>query len=248
MKKNIKETYWVAYHKSYELPAFTHFVKEKYDLHTFEAVDDKLCYFVFDFSTLTNVYVSDNFEKITGYPKEEGLRGFEFIQQHIHPEDAEKCMYYSIKSHELLMKVPLEKRINARLRMNYRFLHSTKGYVSILHQATFSEFTEKGIPLVSCGYMLDLTGFLPSSQQTGLLEFNDGETAMLEENSKVIRFTKREKDIIILAKRGNASKNIADQLGLSINTVHNIRATLLKKSKAKNIAELIAIATNRGIV
>lgn len=248
MKINIKETDWVAYHKSYELPAFTHFVIDKFKLYNIEAVDDKLCYFVFDFTTLSNIYVSDNFEKITGYPKEEGLKGFAFIQKLVHPEDAEKSMHFSKKAHELVMQAPPKKRINARLRMNYRFMHPKNGYISILHQATFSEFTENGIPLISCGYMLDLTGFLPSNQQTGLLEFNDGETAMLENNENVIRFTKREKEIITLAKGGNASKNIADQLGVSINTVHNIRARLLQKSKAKNIAELIAIATNKGLV
>lgn len=51
--------------------------------------------------------------------------------------------------------------------------------------------------------------------------------------------TPREKEVLELVANGNSTKQIADQLGISIRTVESHRINMLKKMKASNTAELI---------
>jgi DNA-binding NarL/FixJ family response regulator len=49
----------------------------------------------------------------------------------------------------------------------------------------------------------------------------------------------REKEVLELVAGGNSTKQIADQLGISVRTVESHRINMLKKMKAHNTAELI---------
>ncbi len=51
--------------------------------------------------------------------------------------------------------------------------------------------------------------------------------------------TQRESEILRLLIQGKTSKDISNQLNISINTVNSHRASLLKKTNSKNTAELI---------
>jgi len=51
--------------------------------------------------------------------------------------------------------------------------------------------------------------------------------------------TPREKEILVLVAKGHSTKQIADQLGISIRTVETHRINMLKKLEVNNSAELI---------
>ncbi|MET7257120.1 helix-turn-helix transcriptional regulator [Dyadobacter fermentans] len=55
--------------------------------------------------------------------------------------------------------------------------------------------------------------------------------------------TLREEEILKLIKTGFNSKEIADQLCISLNTVKNHRKNLMRKTQSRNIADLIHTAT-----
>jgi DNA-binding NarL/FixJ family response regulator len=59
--------------------------------------------------------------------------------------------------------------------------------------------------------------------------------------------SKKEKQILKLITEGKNSKEIADLLDLSIRTVSNHRANMLKKTNLSNTAELVRIASKEGI-
>lgn len=52
-------------------------------------------------------------------------------------------------------------------------------------------------------------------------------------------FTTRETEILLYIADGTSSKQIAGELSISIQTVKNHRKNMLKKTKAKNCAELV---------
>ncbi len=54
-------------------------------------------------------------------------------------------------------------------------------------------------------------------------------------------FTPREKEVLALIASGHSSKQIADKLCISINTVGNHRSNMLLKTGAKSSAELVFI-------
>ncbi len=70
----------------------------------------------------------------------------------------------------------------------------------------------------------------------------------LKKAEKGFNLTKRNVEIVALAKQGLASKNIANKLSISINTVNNIRANLLSKTSTKNMSEVVARAVKEGLI
>ncbi|UBM57348.1 response regulator transcription factor [Marinilongibacter aquaticus] len=61
------------------------------------------------------------------------------------------------------------------------------------------------------------------------------------------KLSKKEKVILKLIAEGMSSKQIAEQLNLSIRTVSNHRASMLKKTGLNNTVELVRIVTNEGL-
>lgn len=68
-----------------------------------------------------------------------------------------------------------------------------------------------------------------------------------EQSSVLSSISKKEREILELIAEGKSSKEIAEELELSIRTVSNHRANMLKKTGLNNTAELVRMATNEGI-
>ena len=58
--------------------------------------------------------------------------------------------------------------------------------------------------------------------------------------------SKRELSVIKLISKGCGSKQIAEELSISFNTVQSHRKNILKKYNIKTSAELIYFATSKG--
>jgi FixJ family two-component response regulator len=73
-----------------------------------------------------------------------------------------------------------------------------------------------------------------------------------EQNAEVLenyqQLTKRETQILPLIVKGNLNKLIADQLHISVNTVENHRASIMKKMHVKTIADLVCTYLLNGLV
>lgn len=62
------------------------------------------------------------------------------------------------------------------------------------------------------------------------------------------RLTRREKEILILISEGHSGTEIAKRLFISFNTVESHRKNLIQKFGARNGAELIRLASERGML
>jgi DNA-binding NarL/FixJ family response regulator len=70
----------------------------------------------------------------------------------------------------------------------------------------------------------------------------------LDGNQGIVHLTVREKEILKLIATGLNTNGIAELLFLSKFTVENHRKNLLQKMKAKNVADLMRIATQGGLL
>lgn len=68
------------------------------------------------------------------------------------------------------------------------------------------------------------------------------------ENFELPRITKREKQILAAISEGHTSLEISEQLFISVITVETHRRNLLQKFKAKNMIELVKIATENRLI
>lgn len=62
------------------------------------------------------------------------------------------------------------------------------------------------------------------------------------------KFTRREREIMELLMQEKTTQEIADMLFISVNTVESHRASLLQKTGAKNIAGLVKVCIERGLL
>ncbi len=67
-------------------------------------------------------------------------------------------------------------------------------------------------------------------------------------NFEIPRLTKREQQILLAIADGSTSSEIAEKLFISIITVETHRRNLLQKFKAKNMIELVKIATENKLL
>jgi DNA-binding NarL/FixJ family response regulator len=70
----------------------------------------------------------------------------------------------------------------------------------------------------------------------------------LMKSAPTIIFNKREAEILLQLKLGRSSKEIASIMQLKENTVNSYREDMLRKTKTKNVAELITYAHQNGIL
>lgn len=63
-----------------------------------------------------------------------------------------------------------------------------------------------------------------------------------------IAFSKREKQILHLIAKGNTTREIADELQLSENTVETHRKRMIRRVEAKNIFGVFQYTISRGIL
>jgi DNA-binding NarL/FixJ family response regulator len=77
---------------------------------------------------------------------------------------------------------------------------------------------------------------------TVLLEKTRANESNIKQNINIKELSKKENQILPLLAEGLSSQEIATKLFLSIRTVSNHRANIIKKTKVKNTAELIKLA------
>lgn len=68
------------------------------------------------------------------------------------------------------------------------------------------------------------------------------------ESGSLPQLTRREKEVLQLISQENSSQEIADQLHLSPNTIEYHRKNLFSKLNVKNVAGLIRVAMERGLL
>ena len=79
-----------------------------------------------------------------------------------------------------------------------------------------------------------------------LIDNMKGESAM--KRSFMPQLTRREKEVLGHVSNGMSSQKIADELHISFNTVESHRKNLLTKFGARNGAELVRMAAERGLL
>lgn len=140
---------------------------------------------------------------------------------------------------QFIKTVPFNQRkdfsVISRLRL-------AQGKKSLFHKMFyFSDTHHKNVELALCLYHFD---FLTSSDYTGMI-INTAEGSIIQqtevENSNFLSV--REKEILNMIQLGKKSKEIADILFISINTVNRHRQNILEKMRVSNTTEACTLAS-----
>lgn len=139
---------------------------------------------------------------------------------------------------QFIKSVPFEKRKDFCVVSKLRIVEKQK---SLIHKMFyFSDANHKNIELALCLYHFD---FFPATDYLGMI-INSADGMIIKqtevENSDFLSL--REKEILKMIQSGKRSKEIAELLFISINTVNRHRQNILEKLRVGNMTEACSMA------
>jgi DNA-binding CsgD family transcriptional regulator len=152
---------------------------------------------------------------------------------------------------QFLYKQPVENRKDFRMIHEFRIRNDHDEWIRLTVQNDILELDKKGNPWLD----LKLWDFAPiqdleSPGRFVLRNKLTGETLFAIEGKKSDEpgISVREKEVLGLIANGMRSKEIADKLFISANTVNNHRRNLIEKLNVSNSSEAVRLAAKLGII
>lgn len=185
-------------------------------------------------------YISESCKSIVGYSPNEfqSIMKDDFFQI-IHPDDMSgvaSCLNHIVES--MGMFSDLSK---VRFVLHYRMKHGNGKYIHVSDEKIIVEsHTGKHIAMTLLTDVSATSGF--SVVKMEVLVQNDHRFGKITEFIPAYKtgiVSSRELEVINLMKEGFNSKEIADRLSLSVNTIKNHRKSLFRKLNVRNSIELV---------
>lgn len=210
---------------------------------------------IFDLAQMVHVYLSPNYSDLLGWEMEKiDALGNEYMDQRMHPDDLAHLRHMSSQFFELILRVDPQWRSqmkHIKLLMDYRTLGKDGKYVRVIEQHKLLELDSYGNAWLSMSIM-DLS---PDQDLTSLCRYrliNTLTGELYEFPSSVLvegqKLSFREQEILQLLGKGLISKQIADKLYISVNTVNTHRQRIIEKLNVSNTAEAVQYAGRLGLV
>ena len=174
----------------------------------------------------------------------------DFIYRRIHPEDLVDKRMLELKFFEKVADLPADERLKYHATCRIRMRKADGTFVYIHNLTRIQQNDAQGLMrLVTCLYELSPDQELIHGINPHIVNVENGTSQRLSlyENRYQI-LSKREKEILLLIRGGALSKEIADRLHISINTVNTHRQNILQKLSVDNMMEAIQTATAMQLI
>ncbi len=208
---------------------------------------------IYDMSKMQHVYISSTFEDLLGWNLEEAVKpGHEYIDSLMHPDDYHRLNKAAFGFFELIMKVKKKDRANMehyKMVMDYRTKGKDGSYVRVIEQHKVLEIDPDDNFWLSLS-TLDISPDqdVESVCRYRLVNSKTGELYHLPNLALYSSLSMREQEVLQLLAKGLISKQIADQLFISVNTVNTHRQRILEKLEVSNTAEAVQHARRLGLI
>lgn len=218
--------------------------------------------FFLDYTTKKYIYVDESCFDLLGYTARHFLEtGLPDYLSRWHPDDfailnkkvIPDCLEY-------FGKTPQEENINIVYSYNYRFRDAKGEYLTVLQRFSYIPSNVPGLPAGMIGVIFDITHFKTDISVVHTIEKTVGydkgviNELLFKKVHPIMEITefglisKREMEILKCIAEGLGSKQIADKLSISINTINNHRKNMLSKTHCKTTAELMNYAVKYGLL
>ncbi|WP_057937024.1 response regulator transcription factor [Algoriphagus resistens] len=202
----------------------------------------------YDYRSLNLAFFAGNVGELTGYPSSMFReKGMETTFALTHPEDRPEFIRFQKIVFDSFHQLTLEEK------HTFEFSYTTRWVHRITNKVTWVLGKVRPYLIDSAGnFAMDLHIIMQlyTPPKTSSYDWNysyqkeDGTRIFVSKNSphsRTVSLTKKEKVIVTLILEGKESKEIAERLNISVNTVATHRKNILKKLKAKNVGEMVKI-------
>ncbi|HLV39938.1 helix-turn-helix transcriptional regulator [Xanthomarina sp.] len=255
LSKNIDKIYNDIF-QSYDNPILTHHIKKILELDVYLPYSSTF-FCITNTQNLTFEFISKNMSSCIGLNKDTLLKeGMRHFWKRIHPEDIElwlkalnDLMVYTLE------EIPAEQRHRMNYTWNYRLKNAEGVYVNIIQNTSPIELDSDMKPIIGLAHytVLDSKIKMPITGTAKLLNENNAYETKYFNNFSQKQLTgglsHRERDVIRLLTINKSSKEIAERLNISPNTVDTHRRNILKKLNISSTGELIGmLKINKSLI
>lgn len=207
---------------------------------------------VFDLSRREHVYWSSKFETIFGWDMAKAQEeGNAYGDNRVYPEDLIQMLEAGYYFMRFALSIPPDKRKDFKLVTEYRTKGREDRYVRVVEQQSVLELDTRGNLWLALS-LLDLSPErdIDAPYCARMINFKTGELYRFppDEAMEDDPLTMREKEILHLISKGLISREIADMLYISVNTVNTHRQRIIEKLNVSNTFEAIRYAAEIGIL
>jgi DNA-binding CsgD family transcriptional regulator len=169
----------------------------------------------------------------------------------MHPDDGPVVLDTYKRIFEFSFNLPVEERKDYKTIFNFRLGFQGR-YFHFVQQIVTLELTPGGKIWLG----LSLSDMLPENEKfekvnRRVINLRNGKYYLFNEDDRENSWqslSPRELEVLGLVSKGYISKEIADRLFISVNTVNNHRQNILEKIKAANTNEAVRYARNMGLI
>ncbi|WPR74891.1 helix-turn-helix transcriptional regulator [Algoriphagus sp. NG3] len=223
-------------------------IKELEQLSQKIGINEGLTIACCDYRTLNWVFITGDIKELTGYPLSMyRKKGMETTFALTHPEDRAEFARFQKIVFECFHGLTMEEKNTFEFSYTTRWVHRiTKKTTWVLGKARPYLIDSAGNFAMDLHILMQL--YTPPKNNSYDWNYSyqkeDGTRVFVSKNlpnSRLVTLTKKEEVIVSLILDGKESKEIAQQLNISVNTVATHRKNILKKLKAKNVGEMMKI-------
>ena len=178
-------------------------------------------------------------------------QGYSYFFSLMHPDDLPLVIDTSIKSLRFLIENDPAERLNYKSFFEFRLRDQKGQYVRFIQQNMLLELDRKG----NIWLILILLDLCPNQQesrifQRSMIDMRTNKVCFVydENHPENPQLSRREIEILGLLAKGMLSKEIADRLFISVNTVNNHRQKIIEKMDVTNTSEALSYAEKIGII
>lgn len=252
---SVKDTYKKIF-KSYDNPSLKKHIEKIIELDAYLPYSSTF-FCVTNTQNLTFEYISKNLTACLGLDRNDlKAKGMRYFWSRMHPEDLEQWLQaLNELMNFTLGEISLEDRGKMSYTWNYRIKNNNEEYVNIIQNTTPLEFDSDDKPIIGLAHYTVLSPEIKlqvCASAKLLNTHNEYETVYFNNFSQKLLshgVTNRERDIIRLLAISYSSKQIAEKLNISSNTVDTHRRNILKKLNVSSTGELIGmLKTNNNFI
>lgn len=201
--------------------------------------------FMVDFPNQRYLHMGRGVYNMMGYSPDDFYReGLRMAFETAHPDDLVILKSLHQKLFSIYYETPIPRRKDLKFAFNLRVRKADGEYIHILQQTIFLGISDTGEPLFDFSTVTDITEFMKDNVLTlTVSELNvDGvyeQKCKQDFRSDYPKFTARQQQILDLIGKGRTTREIAEDLCISVDTVKNHRKKILQLAGSKKIVEVV---------
>ena len=163
----------------------------------------------------------------------------------VHPDDVAEKVAWELRFIAYLQQLPISERSDYYLQHFLRIQDADGTYHYLRHRIFYLDYDHAGHVLLA----LCLYTAVAQSQGTAGIVCSLSDTLVRDSGrSTQGLLSERERSILEQISRGLASKQIADALCLSVNTVNNHRQNIMRHLNCQNTTQAVSVARALGLL